>query len=317
MSKTSYSSDNANYIKQSYATQSTAQVFHRTASKSVDPLMSPLDLKFRESRDSDLFPNSTALILGLDITGSMGKIPEHMVREELPSLIEVSVKNGVRDPAVLFVAVGDHKCDDAPLQIGQFESDEVHLNKWLTSVYIEGNGGGNNGESYALVWYVAAKKTSIDCFEKRGEKGFLFTYGDEHCHPIIEAEAGTNHNKWGLRDIFGSGEYQDMTAKQLLKMAREKYHVFHVHCAESSDSDSSVVDGWKKLLGENLLILEHKEDLTKLIATTMALYAGASLKNVTKDFDSKTALSIQTALAHVDAGALAKKSDATTGIAKF
>ena len=29
------------------------------------------------------------------------------------------------------------------------------------------------------------KKTSIDCFEKRGKKGYLFTIGDEQLPPTL------------------------------------------------------------------------------------------------------------------------------------
>ena len=65
------------------------------------------------------------------------------------------------------------KCDSAPLQVGQFESSDELLDKWLTNIYFEAGGGGNGGESYALAWYFAALKTATDSMEKSvGRKAF-------------------------------------------------------------------------------------------------------------------------------------------------
>ncbi len=309
-SKGGYSSENAERIRKDFSTKTTKEIFTREESASIDPLMSPVGIEFRESRDSENYPNSKAAIFALDLTSSMLELPVFIVKEKLPTIIEVSKKHGVHDLALLFLGVGDHECDSAPLQVGQFESDEVNLNKWLTSVWREGGGGGNEGESYQLAWYVAGKMTSIDCYEKRGEKGFLFTCGDEPCLMNLPASA--------QEKIFGKGQYSDITSKELLALAQEKYHVFHIHCKEgSAGRRTDVVPSWKKLIGQNLLILENKESIGELIASTMALFCGADLKDVTKDFDKKTALAVESALAHVDGGALAKKSNAGTGIAKF
>lgn len=311
MAKHEYSAENAERIRSSYASKPIEEVFTRTESASIDPLMSPIGLVFREARDSENYPNSTPCIIGLDVTGSMGDIPKYMATQKLPSMIEVSVAHGVKDPAICFVAVGDHISDEAPLQVGQFESDEVNLNKCLTSVWIEQGGGGGYTESYFLVWLFAGKMTSIDCLEKRGKKGFLFTIGDEMTHLTLSVAA--------QQKIFGKGQYEEETAKGLLAQAQEKYEVFHIHCTEGSKGSSSEVkEGWKKLLGQNLLILNHRENVSDLIATTMALYEGeADLATITAGFDTKTALAVTSALAHVNGGAIVKKGASTTGIAKL
>jgi hypothetical protein len=151
--------------------------------RSLNNAMDPHDVAVRESRDSDEHPNSLAIIIALDVTGSMGSIPHHLVKEGLPSIMEGIIQAGIPDPQVLFLGIGDTNFDSAPLQVGQFESSDELLDKWLTSVYLEGGGGGNVGESYHLAWYFAAKHTSIDCFEKRKQKGLLFTIGDE---PVLD-----------------------------------------------------------------------------------------------------------------------------------
>ena len=321
MSKHSYSADNAKQIASKYAGQSTSQIFTQTAKGVVSSLMSPFNLSFRESRDSALYPLSKAAIIALDKTSSMSDIPEYMVREKLPKLVEIGLKHGVKDLAVLFMAIGDHLSDRAyqpvggkiwnlvPLQVGQFESDEVGLNKWLTETCLDGGGGGNGGESYLLGWHVAGKMTSIDCFEKRGEKGFYFSIGDDANHKVISADT--------LAEIFGAGEYHDETEKELLAAARKMYHVYHIHCTHGRNAHDGVLEYWKDLLGENLIVLDDKAYVAEVIASTIAMYNGVSLQAITSDFDPKTALAVNSALAHIDGGTIAKKSAAGSGIAKF
>jgi len=246
-----------NATTNSYHTKSTQEIFTQ---RNINNAMNPYGVKIRESRDSTEHPNSLAVILGLDVTGSMGSVPHHLVKEGLPHMVDKIIKKGITDPQLLFLGIGDHECDKAPLQVGQFESSDELLDKWLTSVYLEGGGGGNDGESYLLAWYFAAYRTSIDCFEKRGQKGFLFTIGDEPVLPVVPERF--------LKKCMGDGQYEDYTAQSLFEKASEKYHVYHIHVKEtSSGSRQHVVDGWRQLLRDNLIIAERRNDIPDLIAS--------------------------------------------------
>ena len=239
-----------------YETKSAKEIFK---SRSINNAMNPYGIVVRESRDSEEHPNSLAIILSLDVTGSMGSIPHHLVKEGLPHIMGTILQRGVPDPQLLFLAVGDHECDSSPLQVGQFESSDELLDKWLTDVYLEGGGGGNEGESYLLSWYFAAMHTSIDCLEKRGKKGYLFTVGDE---PTLRAVPGS-----ALKNIMGLDQTSPFTAEDLLAKAREKYHVYHLHIKETrSGSRPETIAGWKKLMGENLIEVEKHQDLSKIVA---------------------------------------------------
>lgn len=238
-----------------YETKGVAEIFKN---KNLDNAMNPHGIAIRESRDSDEHPNSLAIVLGLDVTGSMDDIPAHLVANGLPTIMGNIIEHGFPDPQVLFLAVGDHRCDRAPLQVGQFESGDEKLDQWLTDVFLEGKGGGNGGESYLLAWYFAGHHTSIDCFEKRGKKGLLITIGDEPTHRSIPERT--------MREIMGKGEYGDYTAEYLLEKAQEKYHVYHIHTTQTKTGKRpETIEGWKELIGENLIIIEKADEVSKVI----------------------------------------------------
>ncbi len=239
-----------------YTTKAAHEIFKQ---RSVNNAMNPHGIVIRESRDSEEHPNSVSIVLALDVTGSMGTVPHFLVKEGLPNIMEKIIQGGIADPQILFLAIGDHECDDAPLQVAQFESSDELLDKWLTDVWIESGGGGNYGESYLLAWYFAGYHTSIDCHEKRGQKGFLFTIGDE---PTLK-----DVPKHALQKIMGDGQYSNTTASALLEKASEKYHCFHLHIRQTNaGSRQETINGWKQLMGDNLIVVENKNDVARIIA---------------------------------------------------
>lgn len=239
-----------------YDTKSRYEIF---SSRHINNAMNPEGIKIRESRDSAEHPNSVPIILALDVTGSMGSVPHHMVKEGLPTVMGTIIQRGIADPQVLFLAIGDHECDKSPLQVGQFESSDELLDKWLTDVYLEGGGGGNAGESYLLAWYFASYHTEHDAWEKRKKKGFLFTVGDEPTLKKIPAR--------DVKKIMGDGQYEEFTSAALLDKARERYHVYHLHIAETgAGSRRETIDGWKQLMGDNLVVVEKHQDISKIMA---------------------------------------------------
>jgi hypothetical protein len=242
----------------SYDTVSLANidtVFEQTAKREIHPLMNPKSIILRESRDSDEHPNSLPIIIALDLTGSMGEIPLQLLKDGLPTIIGNIIQHGQPDPQVLFLGVGDHECDRAPLQIAQFESSDVKLDTWLVSTFIEGNGGGNSGESYLLAHYVAGFHTATDAWDKRGQKGFLFTIGDEpnlRSLPIAKI-------KQLMNGAIGEKDYSD---EELLKKAQEKWNVYHILLRDSSSAHTY----WNRLLGVNCVKVSDYRNVAKVIS---------------------------------------------------
>ena len=225
-----------------YQTMSREEVFKQ---RKIDPEMDPKKITVRESRDSEEHPESFPIIIALDETGSMGHIPELIIKNVLPDIMESILNAGVKDPQVMFMGIGD--CcfmEEAPLQVGQFESSDELMEKWLTKVYLEGKGGGNRHESYPLAWYFADHHIVTDAWEKRQQKGVLITIGDESCQKILLKEQ--------LSKYLNDNVEEDIVSSKLLESVRERWNVFHIHCNGGSYRASQT--NWEKLLGTGLVV---------------------------------------------------------------
>lgn len=229
----------------------------------------------RESRDSDAHPESLAVVVIFDETGSMGMVPQQL-QKKLAGLMQLLISKGYAPhPQILFGAIGDANSDKVPLQIGQFESD-LTMDDNLTSIYLEGNGGGQKKETYELAHYFAARHTSIDCFEKRGKKGYFFTIGDEDFYTTIR--------RGQVKDLIGDDLTEDLPTEQVVRELEEKYNVFHIIAEQGGyPHDPEIERAWKALLGERVLKLEDSDNVAELIALTIGLCEG------TIDIDSASA----------------------------
>jgi len=288
-----YSSRTYNAVTsaRNYGTKSANQIFSGSLNDSMNPAM--LKNGMRECRDSDDHPYSVPVMVFVDVTGSMGSIPYHLIQTKFPHMMDTLISYGVNDAQICFGAIGDHISDEVPLQIGQFEQDTTKLIDSLADIYIEGCGGGQAMESYPLAWYVAAYHTSTDSYEKRGLKGFLFTIGDESFH--------NSYNGMFIQRLMGMKENSaTYSAEQLYAAVTEKYHVFHIHVEDGSYRSRDIERAWKNLLGERFLVLDKSENVAELIGTTVSVINGADMNTILKSFDRSTASGISKALAKID-----------------
>lgn len=248
-------------------------------SRSMPQALDPRKITVRESCDSEKNPNSTPIILGLDVTGSMGRYAHLIATKHLPKMMEgIYEQSPVTDPHVMFMGIGDVHCgDSAPLQVSQFEAGADAIVDQLTSLYIEGGGGGNEFESYDLPWYFAAHKTKIDSFDKRGVKGFIFTFGDE-----LPPQKSLNSNH--ISRVLGSENYpvHESTA-ELLAEAEKRYRIFHVVIEEGSYASTHRIETrrqWTELLGPNALFVQDVNFLPEVIIATLRIANGEDMHEV-------------------------------------
>lgn len=264
--------------------------------------LNPHDIIVRESRDGPDHPDSTPIIIGFDETGSMGFIPDYFVKEGLGILFkEIYDRKPVHDPQILCMALGDAYTDTAPIQVTQFESTNV-ITDQLTNFYLEGNGGGNGGESYCLAHYFAGTKTSCDRFEKRGKKGLLFTIGDEFPHGVQNERGLKLLTIDQIKRFIGGEPTRDLTAAECVAIASPQWDIFHIIAMEGSGSGSSVQDNhgvqaWTSLLGEGHVIkLNDHTKLSEVIVSAIQIWAGADYDAVVKSWSGSTNVAVSAAI---------------------
>jgi hypothetical protein len=228
--------------------------------------VNPLGVRMRESRDSTAHPNSKAIAVLFDVTGSMGHIPV-ILQKKLAELMGLLIRKGyVADPQILFGAVGDATCDRVPLQIGQFESG-IEMDDDLGRLYLEGGGGGQKTESYELAAYFMARHTSIDCFEKRREKGYLFLIGDEQFYPCVKRREAAA--------VIGDKLQGDIPVRELFAELQQRYEAFYLIPAQASHGgDPEIRQAWQALLGQNVITLEDPAAVCEAIALSIGLCEG-------------------------------------------
>lgn len=272
--------------------KSTHEVYtKRTMHDSLDPK----GIAIRESRDSTDNPASTALIVAIDVTGSMGIIADTLARTGLGTLFtEVLDRKPITDPHLMFMAVGDVDYDSAPLQVSQFEAD-VRIIEQLTNIFLEHGGGGNKSESYTLPWYFAAAHTSIDCMLHRNKKGYLFTVGDEEAPPALTKEQ--------IYKATGDTiETEKLSNADLLAMVQRSYHVFHIIIGEGSHARAfgdAVKSSWANTLGQNALWLEDHKKLSEVIISTIEITEGRDAAAVAASWSGDTSLVVANATRHL------------------
>jgi hypothetical protein len=273
------------------AGRSTSSIFGHTLKATLDPKQIKNGL--RESRDSSINPASTAIIVGLDVTGSMGMIADAIARDGLKTLFtEIYDRKPVSDPHVMFMGIGDALCDAAPLQVSQFEGD-IRIADQLVDLWLEGGGGGNACESYTLPWYFAGMHTAIDCFQKRGKKGYLFTIGDEEPPEVL--------TRAELKDVLDAHVQRDLGSAELLDLASRQYEVFHVIVEQGNyclhGGLPSVLKKWTALLGQRALRLKDYTKLPEVIVSAIQVNEGASPAAVAETWSEDTALVVRHAVA--------------------
>jgi hypothetical protein len=242
--------------------QAPAEVFHQ---RRCHEMMDPRGVQLRESRDSEAHPSSLGIVFGLDISGSMGVIPKELATRTLPVFMRTLLDAGVTDPQVLFMGIGCAVGDQAPLQVGQFESTERLMDQWLTWLWLEGGGGGGN-ESYELAMYFAAHHTAMDCLERRGRRGYLFLTGDEPPNPAV--------SRAQVERLIGDRLADDIPIRKVIEQVQEKFEPFFLIPDPGRAAASGIERAWRDLLGDRVIVMQQPDDTGYVAAGLVALLEG-------------------------------------------
>lgn len=213
-----------------------------------------------ESRDSTEHPNSNPVLVCFDVTGSNSARAVDF-QKRLPNLMDLLNKY-LADPQVAVAANDDYKVEGVnSVQISDFESDN-RVDDHIRNIWLVNDGGGNDGESYDLLLYAAARKVVLDSVEKRGKKGYMFMYADE---PIFK-----HVSKAEVKDVFGDAIEKDIPIAEVIEEARRNFNVFLIW---PEGGFRHARDQYVKLFGDDFVLTsQHPNLLCELIASTVGLY---------------------------------------------
>ncbi len=258
-------------LTQPRAQRSVQEVFSR---RDCHPLMNPHGIGLRECRDSAEHPESLGVVFALDVTGSMGKIPEQLAKRDLAGFMELLEAFGIMYPQVLVMGVGDATGDRAPLQVGQFESTAELMDQWLTSCWIEAGGGHGDRESYELAIYCAARHLDMDCRRKRGKRGYFFMTGDEKPYDPVSRHL--------VKKVFGHEIESDIPLAAIVDEAQHSFEPFFL--IPDPSRRGACERTWRDVLGDRVVCLESPDDTCTVAAGLMALGEGVrDLDQITAD----------------------------------
>lgn len=282
----SYQASDWSKLKQSRKIDSAANETEIFTRREIDPRFDPRFIERREARDSEDHPNSTPIIIGLDVTASMGYLSNQIAKESLhETMMKLYSLNSVEDPALMFAAYGDHN-DAAPLQVTQFESD-IRIAEQLMDLWLENGGQGMVCPDY--LWYFAAEHTDLDSFKKHNKKGFLFTIGDQADCRELDPNS--------FMRVFGEGvrERQERT----LAKCSEKFEVFHIFVSESAVSNNG--KRIKSMLPGHIIKITPSDitALPEIIISTMEIMTGKDKKASIAQWDELVQPTVENALKNI------------------
>lgn len=203
--------------------------------RSVDPALNPYGV-MRECKDSDEHPFTRPVLIGADVTGSMGDAAVEVAKKL--NVIMSDLYDKVKDVEFCVMGIGDLAYDHGPIQISQFESD-IRIAEQLDKVWFEFGGGGNSYESYTAAWYMGSRHCDLDCW-KRGEKGIIITIGDERLNPYLPATQ--------LSFVTGDTLQGDIETKDLYDEVTQKYDVYHIQVNHGNRWDyDNIIKSWEML----------------------------------------------------------------------
>lgn len=237
------------------------EVFSR---ESLDKSMS-IKGKVRECRDSEEHPETVPVIIGIDVTGSMGPAAKEVASQM--GNIMTTLFDKVKDVEFMVMGIGDLAYDYYPVQVSQFESD-IRISEHLDKICFEAGGGGNDFESYTAAWFVGARCTDLDCW-KRGKRGLIITIGDEKLNPYLPLDK--------IVDVTGKpvSDEKTLNTSLLADEVQRKYALAHIHIAHSTASTirTKAVKETCEKVGVQCVVLKGLDNLATTITDIVVSHA--------------------------------------------
>ncbi len=226
------------------------------------------------------------IVLALDVTGSNIEFAR-IVYDKAPMFYGQIEQTGyLKDFNVCFAAVGDAYSDSAPLQVCDFEKG-IALDDWLKKLYLEGNGGRQQTESYDLAAYYFGKHCSMP----NAKTPYMFFIADEAPYPQVEREI--------IRKVTGVSEGSDLDSKKVFsdlftKFNGSVYVIQNGYSGRAWGSESDRIKSeWLSYIGheheKNIIRVYEEKSVVDVMLGVIAITSGArTLEGYLADMDNRS-----------------------------
>ena len=286
-------------LKESRGISSSSSTQEMFRNRNFKDIYNPLYINMRESCDSEDSPESTPIIIAFDNTGSMGFLAKEIAAHALnKTATNIYDKKPVTNPHIMcaaFVSPSDRVIDNySSLQVTQFEAD-IRIVEQLMDLVV--NYGGNRYSYDNLVWYFAAKHTSIDSFNKRNKKGFMFCCGDEICG--LDKDILT---KAQIKAVFGDDVDSNFSLKELYEIASEKYEIIHIVTNNRRNNKQSFLS-WNEFMPGRVAEIssDNINYLSDVIISVLQLASGMKKTDVLSQYSGADKMIVQDAISSITA----------------
>lgn len=225
--------------------------------------------------------NANPIICAIDVTGSMGDWSK-IIWDKLPMFYgQIMIQNYLSDPSISFAAIGDSRCDEAPLQITEFAQGSA-IDDWISKLWLEGGGGAQHYETYELAAYYYAKHCSIPNAHYSKIKPFFFLTGDEGFYPAVRID--------DIAHMFGDHIRAGITSEEIFTELKSKFNVFLLHKPYSIEKkELRILAQWQHVLGSShVIILQEPKAVVDLMLGIIAIVSKSrTLETYIKDMQER------------------------------
>ena len=303
MGRGSYNAADWNKLKNSRGINADSTASDIFSGNEVNEKYLPKFITVRESRDSEDSPESTPIIIGFDSTGSMGYLAAEIAKNSLNRTATMILeKRPVTDPHIMCAAFTSPSFSSTypAMQVTQFEAD-IRVVEQLLEFKLD---GGNRYSYDSLVWYFALMHTSIDSYEKRKKKGFIFCIGDE-----IGDDGNTDIlNTKDIRDVFNDDAPHNYRTKELFSQTSEKYEIFHIITGGHTESSLKT---WEALVPGRNAVIEAAdiEFLAEVMISVMQMVNGMTREEAVSQWSGKAREIVEKALSTISIKSAPKQAE--------
>ena len=232
----------------------------------MDPSMDPTGKILRST-------SKNPIIIMLDVTGSNINFAR-LVYDKLPMFYgQIEQKGYLDDFDISFCAVGDAYSDKYPLQVADFAKG-LELDAWMEKIVLEGNGGGQQSESYELAAYYLLKMTEFES----DANPVIFFIGDESPYPTVNVDQAKAFK-------IPVSESIDPFADLRKKFNNNVYMLLNKYGGRFVDK---ITDSWtSRLAPEHVIKIFEEKAIIDLMLGILAIMSRKSLKTYAIDMKDR------------------------------